>query len=261
LEEQKSALLPSQFARLHLNLWTQAEDRLTSVEDLRACVGHSALLDAQPGRTYAVGLDIGLKKDRTVLSVCHVETVAEGRQQVVLDRQVVWSGTRKQPVDLREVEATALHLHNSYGRPMFVVDPYQAALLIQNLQQYRVRISEYNFNQSSIGRLAQRLYQLLRDRALVLPDDAELLDELANVRIRETSPGLYRMDHDADRHDDRAISLALAANWLLSEAPKRRLLRFEPAPEMAQPIPHQPPKPGLTRSSEVYPGLSDFYDS
>jgi hypothetical protein len=28
---------------------------------------------------------------------------------------------------------------------------------------------------------------LLRDRLLWLPDDAELLDELANVRLRETN--------------------------------------------------------------------------
>jgi hypothetical protein len=35
------------------------------------------------------------------------------------------------------------------------------------------------------------------------------------VRLRETSPGVYRMDHDPDKHDDRAVCLALAAVWLL----------------------------------------------
>jgi hypothetical protein len=52
---------------------------------------------------------------------------------------------------------------------------------------------------------------LLRDRRLSLFDDTELLDELGNVRLRETSPGVLRMDHDPDRHDDRAIALSLAA--------------------------------------------------
>jgi hypothetical protein len=50
---------------------------------------------------------------------------------------------------------------------------------------------------------------------LRLPDDEALLDELANVRLRETSPGVMRMDHDAGRHDDRAIALALAAHRLV----------------------------------------------
>jgi hypothetical protein len=37
-----------------------------------------------------------------------------------------------------------------------------------------------------------------------------LLDELRNVRLRETTtPNVYRLDHDSSRHDDRAIALAL----------------------------------------------------
>src|SRR5215211_7818774 len=52
---------------------------------------------------------------------------------------------------------------------------------------------------------------LLRDRRLWLFDDSQLLDELGNVRLKETSPGVLRMDHDPDKHDDRAIALSLAA--------------------------------------------------
>src|SRR5207249_3043647 len=59
------------------------------------------------------------------------------------------------------------------------------------------------------------LHALIRDRALALPDDPELIDELANVRLRETSPGVFRIDHDPDKHDDRAIALSLAAQHLI----------------------------------------------
>ena len=48
-------------------------------------------------------------------------------------------------------------------------------------------------------------------------NDDELIDKLANVQLRETSPGVFRMDHDHSRHDDRAISLALAATWLVEK--------------------------------------------
>jgi hypothetical protein len=50
---------------------------------------------------------------------------------------------------------------------------------------------------------------------LALPADEDLIDELANVRLRETSPGVVRMDHGEGQHDDRAIALALAASKLL----------------------------------------------
>jgi hypothetical protein len=39
----------------------------------------------------------------------------------------------------------------------------------------------------------------------------ELLDELATVRLRESTPGVCRLHHDASGHDDRAEALGLAA--------------------------------------------------
>jgi hypothetical protein len=60
------------------------------------------------------------------------------------------------------------------------------------------------------------LHLLLRERKLALPDDPDLIDELMHVRLRQTGPGQVRLDHDSDRHDDRAVCLALAAEELLS---------------------------------------------
>ena len=162
---------------------------------------------------------------------------------VVLDRQLVWSGTRLHPVDICEVEATCVHLAGVY-KSTFVLDPWQSAQLAQNLRRRRIRVKEFAFGQQSVGRLAQRLFGLLREHALDLPDDdQELLDELANVRIKETSPGVFRMDHDSGRHDDRAISLALAANELLERAthigPRMRY-RGARRPASSQRLPEQP---------------------
>ena len=149
----------------------------------------------------------------TVLAVCSNEA---GLPKVALDRMLVWQGSRRQPVSLDEVEAAALEAWHAYGRPPLVADPWQGAQLIQRLRRRSVRVHEYAFTSQSVSRLALRLHGLIRDRALQLPDAPELLDELANVRLRETAPGVYRLDHDHGRHDDRAIALALAAHHLLS---------------------------------------------
>jgi hypothetical protein len=124
-------------------------------------------------------------------------------------------------------------------RASFVFDPWQSAQLSQKLKAQRVAVTEYVFSQQSIGRLAQRLYLLLSEHALDLPaDDPELLAELAAVRIRETSPGTFRMDHDASGHDDRAVSLALAANELLEHVPRRGpKMVYHGAPERPAPAP------------------------
>jgi phage terminase large subunit-like protein len=153
--------------------------------------------------------------------------------RIVLDRLEVWQGSRKNPVRLSEVEAWVLQAAQSFGAKV-VFDPWQATGMMQRLKDRGIDVEEFTFSSASVGRLATTLHLLLRDRALALPDDPELLDELANVRLRETSPGVIRLDHDPDRHDDRAVALAMAANDLLNNMPapavgqaryKNRILR------------------------------------
>ena len=51
----------------------------------------------------------------------------------------------------------------------------------------------------------------------------------ANLRLRETSPGVFRLDHDRARYDDRAVALALAAECLVSRPPATPLRHALPA--------------------------------
>ncbi len=81
-----------------------------------------------------------------------------------------------------------------------------------------MKVEEWSFTAQSVGRLAVTLHLLLREHRLALPDDRELLDELGNVRLRESSPGVFRLDHDSGQHDDRAVALGLAA-LALTETP------------------------------------------
>ena len=100
-----------------------------------------------------------------------------------------------------------------------IFDPYQAVGMMQRLRDRGVRTEEFTFSAQSVGRLGLTLHNLIRSRSLAIPDDPELIDELENVRLRETSPGVVRMDHDHGRHDDRAVALALAAHHLLEAPP------------------------------------------
>lgn len=212
LAEQARLLPASAYARLHLNRWTAAEDRLTSAEDLAACVTLDGPQPPDPRHRYVIGLDLGLKNDRTVLAVCHAEHPPGrgGSPLVVLDRLHVLAGTRERPVSLADIEAVAHEAARSYGAPIRL-DPWQAVGLAQRLRARGVSVTEWTFSPVSVGRLAMNLHLLLREHRLALPDDPDLLDELATVRLRESQPGVYRLDHDASQHDDRAVALGLAA--------------------------------------------------
>ena len=224
LAEQRRRLPASSYARLFDNVWSSAEDRLANLDDLRACVTLDGPLLPQQSCRYVIGVDLGLKRDRSVAAVAHSEPVrasaggAVTGARIVLDRMEVWAGTVASPVQLGAVEEWCAQAAAMYRPVEVVLDPWQAVGLAQRLRGRGITTSEFVFSAQSVGRLAGTLHLAIRNRTLALPDDEELLDELANVRLRETSPGVPRMDHDAGRHDDRAIALALAATRLLERA-------------------------------------------
>jgi phage terminase large subunit-like protein len=252
LAEQRALLPESSYQRLHLNRWVSGEGRLVSIDDLNACVTLPGPLPAERGVRYCIAVDLGLVRDRTVACVVHGERLdrlapreqrrpatinnvmdqeqaaaaRRGRYgaKVVLDRLQVWQGSRANPVQLEQVEDWVVQAWRQYNRASVTLDIWQTAGLGQRLKARGVRVAEFTFNSASVGRLAGTMLQLLRDHNLALPNDPELLDELANVRLRETSPGMLRMDHDPDKHDDRAIALAMGANAVLDKPDYSRKL-------------------------------------
>ena len=221
LADQEALLLPSQYARLHLNHWTAADDRLTTPERLRQLVGHQGQLPPVDGLRYVMALDIGLVKDRTVAAIGHAERRPNGNALVV-DHMQVWQGSKANAVSLDQVEAWIVRHSQLYNGAPVLFDPHQAAQLTQRLRARGIRTQQVNFTAQSVGELAVALHGLISSGQLALPDDPALIDELARVRVRESSPGVYRLDHAAGDHDDRAITLAMLAHSL-SQAPLRHV--------------------------------------
>jgi hypothetical protein len=215
---RENAETVSEYERLHLNRWTTSEDRLASREDLAACTTLPGPLPPRPGVTYVATLDIGIVNDRTVLAVMHREETPAGRL-VVLDRIERWQGSRAAPVDLGEVRDTLLALTMEYHSAQVVLDPHQAVLIAQESRGKGVKVLEFAFTAVSVGRLALSLHQAIRNHRMALPPDEDLLGELAGVRLRKNTLGVYRLDHDSGQHDDQAIALALGTHHLLDADP------------------------------------------
>jgi phage terminase large subunit-like protein len=213
LEEQQALLLPSQYAQRYLNIWTAGEDRLASREDVAACVGVHDVLAAKPAVRYVIGLDVGLSNDRCVATIGH----RDGSRTMV-DRQQVWAGTRDNPVSLDVVEEWLRLAVDEHNHARVVLDPWQAVHLAQRLRADGVTVETFAFTAQSVGRLAVTLFRALKDHNVVLPNDNNLVDEIVNARLRETSPGVFRIDHDTGAHDDRVISLALVTHQLAQQS-------------------------------------------
>jgi hypothetical protein len=213
LEAQRPLLRDDEFARLHLNQWTSTPDRLVSAGDLDAACVLDGVQAPRRGVKYVCTLDVGITNDACVAVVAHAERVSEdpgASVRVVVDRIARWRGSRRRPVNLSEVETWVEMASGEYHRAPLHADPYQAVGLLQRLKARGVRAEQFTFSAQSVGRVANALHLALRNRLILLPDDEDLRAELGRVRLRETSPGAVRLDHDSDAYDDQAVAIGIA---------------------------------------------------
>ncbi len=219
LDAQRPHLTESEFARLHLNQWTEEEDRLVSADDLREACVLDGDLPPKAGVRYIITVDLGVKIDPTVVVVSHVEPIEnEPRaKRVVVDHLKRWVPTRKQPVRLAQVEEYLGQISRLYHRAPIHGDPSQFHEMRQNLSAQGINAKEFKFTPTSVGELGSALVLALRNHQLWLPDREDLREELLHVRLKESSPGSYRLDHDPKRHDDQAVTIGMAVHLLLGK--------------------------------------------
>lgn len=217
IEVERRRLLPSVFARLWMNEWVAPEDAIADPDDVAAACVLDGPLAPEAGQTYICTLDIGTRHDRTAAVIAHAVRTDAGTR-VVVDRLQVWTPRRLYPVKLDDVRLWLVEMCRSYGATL-VYDPSQAYLLVEQIRKAHIRTREFVFTASSVGTLATDLMQALRGRLLTLPNDEALRDEILSVRLRESSPNVYRIDHASGRHDDRVIAVAMAASQLGHQQP------------------------------------------
>ena len=115
LEEQRRLLRPSEYARLHENRWVEPEDSLATGEDVAAAAVLDGPLDYNPSHRYVIGLDVGVKRDRTAVVVSHLEWPDRRVYEpvgdlsrvpdrsvaptVVVDRRLLWVPSRGRRTD------------------------------------------------------------------------------------------------------------------------------------------------------------------
>jgi hypothetical protein len=214
LEAQRPLLLESEFAQFHLNLWVENEDRLVSEADLEAAAVLDGPLAPVPDRGYLVACDLGLVNDPTVAVVAHAESDETRRgdpRLIVIDRIARWQGSKRRPVSItEEVEPWILSASREFNRARVVIDSWNAAGTVERLKAMQLTAEEIKLTEPIVGRIGTSLHLALREHRVHLPKNEVLLDELRSVRLRRTSLGEYRLDHDSSKHDDQAMAIGLA---------------------------------------------------
>jgi len=206
-EQQRRTLPPHVFARLHEARWVDGVGAFLTAEEVDAVF--SELPESQ-GSAVAVGLDIGLSRDRTVAAV-----VRNVDGLIVIEYLVTWAGRPGRKVDLEDVEREVKVLADRFGAPVYF-DPYQGIHLAQRLQRQGVQMVEFPFTAENRRQLFTTLLDHVRTRRLRSHPHEELRRELLGLEVTQTAAG-WRVDHKTGRFDDHVIAVALGAQAIAGE--------------------------------------------
>jgi hypothetical protein len=244
LAADRLLLTPSEARRLLDNVWVDPaeESGFLSREDLEECerlgveLGLSYALRGRPGAEYWAGIDYGPKRDRTGLSVLHQRPSG----LIVVDRLDVWQGSPGAPVLIADIRAWVRAAREDFPGLSLIVDPYQLDEMCQDLgrsmrvERFEARGGKGNYE------MAEALRSLVVNRSIAwypgagsleMPDGTveDIKKELLSLITRPMSYG-YRFDHEATKHDDRAVAVGMAA-WRLLQGPGHQTFKAPPAVE------------------------------
>lgn len=209
VDRQRRTLPPSVYARLWLGEWGHGSGDFLTREDVEVCIDERLdprALQFDPSRRYYIGIDLGLKHDRSVVAVVHKE-----RETVIVDHLATWEGTVERPVSLEDVQAYLGMLGRKIPRlRRGFLDPWQGAMLLERARRSGLpNLEEYTFTPANLQKLSQAVWNVFRSRNIRIPGHARLVDELVTARIVEKRYG-WRVDHQAGGFSDHLMAVGLA---------------------------------------------------
>lgn len=208
LDSQKRRLPTHVYQRLHENKWSQGENSFLTREEIQQCI--DPILKTQLGGKadlkYYLAVDLGLVRDRTVLTICHKDP---DDNLIYLDFCKTYKGSKSSPVLIGDVEKDIVLANENFHIVRNVFDPWQLKGTAEKLKG-RIKIEEFTFTSNSIQKLSQNLFYLFHNGLIRIFPHKDLEEELLNLNAEEKSYG-WRIDHKSGKYSDHVISLGMSA--------------------------------------------------
>lgn len=214
LEQQRMRLPAGVYQRLHENKWVEGANAFLTRGEVDASRDETLTprLGGQDGIKYYLAVDLGLTRDRTVLTICHKD---KETNLVYLDYIKTYQGTKQQPVLIADVENDILWANRQFNITKNIFDPWQMKGTAQKLKG-TIRVEEFTFTSSSIQKLSQNLYYLFHNNLIRIFPHNLLEEELLSLNAEVKSYG-WRLDHKSGGFSDHAVSLGMSAMYAVQE--------------------------------------------
>jgi hypothetical protein len=209
LEEQRRAD-PELYAREFEAQWIDGASSYLESSDVVACVRSGVdKLAAARGTAYVASLDPGYSIDSFAVAIGHRDSVGVA----VIDGVWTW---RKHGHE-RTLDAIT-ELCRAYGLSRVTTDQHCAVPIIEGLARRSVLAVLSAWTNESKANAFAALKVALNTRAISLPDDPTLTEELCALEATPTPSGLTRISAISGSHDDRAVAIAAVIAQLVGTA-------------------------------------------
>ena len=215
LSRQRRILMPAQFAREHENRWVDAADSFTTSAEVDAAMSHDWAVQyvGEKGKAYDGFVDIGVVGDPTVIALGHAQ-----EHLLFIDVLLTFEGSRAQPVQLADVEATIRDLSRRFHVRRWRVESWQGIAAVQSLQRLGISVELFTPTAKAHAEEWPLLAQQLSSRTLVLPRHDRLREELLNLVVELGSQGVRVIDRGRV-HQDHAVAVRGVCASLMSKKP------------------------------------------
>ncbi len=239
VDDTRSILPPSEAARVLDNVWIDPviEAGYLTIDEVKACIDPSRSRSTARNQQYkyVVTWDYGIKNDRSVGTVGHVDE----NGVCVVDVMDVFAGSHDRPILIDDVEKWIEAQIELFDPKAFIFDPWQMEGTIQKLERRGKKVVRFTYRGAAGNQeMATVLRGRITNKRIVwyegcgdLTNDT-LVDEIAGLRVI-SKPGSWRFDHDPNKHDDRAVALGMLALYV-SEYPAMQTTRRMPVVRIPQ---------------------------
>lgn len=207
IEERRRELPPAVFQRFWENRFTGGENSFFTREDVMQCRDEflKPKVQGEKDNQYFYGCDLGLTKDKTASVILHQDKLTGN---VIVDSIKTWTGDKKNPVRITEIEEDIILASQNFPNLKIVVDPWNLKGSIERLKKY-CRIEEYTFSSSNVDKLSRNLYFYVHNGLLKFYPYPALERELLSLNLLQKNYG-YRFDHPNSQFSDHAMALSMA---------------------------------------------------
>jgi hypothetical protein len=197
IESDKEILPDRAWRRMYLAEFSDEAGYFKNVEN---CISGDLLTGTVPGARYVGGLDLGRKRDASVL---HILDASE--RKVVF--HYTWDEGESWPLQRESVT----RMVNDWGLERIVVDAssFGGDIFTQELIEAGIPVEPFQITWTSRTPLLETLAVALERESIHFPPIPPLLRQLRAFQHRKMSSGNVKLEAPPGEHDDEVFALAL----------------------------------------------------